>query len=80
MAPISWLIASDVREGRAQLNFSEWAGYNDDEAQARLMYIAFTVRGGKMPLAKYVRLHPKAALSGEDAEALASWAEQAMRQ
>src|SRR6516162_4122750 len=24
LAPVSWLIASDVKQGRAHLNFSEW--------------------------------------------------------
>ena len=24
VAPVSWLIANDVKEGRAHLNFSEW--------------------------------------------------------
>jgi hypothetical protein len=27
MAPVSWMLASHVNEGRADLNFSEWAAY-----------------------------------------------------
>lgn len=75
IAPVSWIVANDVREGRAQMNFSDWAAYTDDEASARLMYIAFTVRAGRMPLAKYVRMHRDARLSPEDVNTLAGWAE-----
>ena len=27
VAPVSWLVARDVREGRKELNFSDWGGY-----------------------------------------------------
>jgi Haem-binding domain len=27
IAPVSWMLASHVNEGRADLNFSEWAAY-----------------------------------------------------
>src|SRR5512141_1229066 len=28
VAPASWLLASDIREGRGELNFSEWGSYS----------------------------------------------------
>lgn len=43
VAPLSWLIQSEVDEGRAELNFSEWnAGQEGEES-------AGTVRDGSMP-------------------------------
>src|SRR5689334_10401053 len=62
VAPVSWLVADDVKAGRRQMNFSEWARYSQDEANARLTYIAFTVRERSMPKPSYLRLHPDARL------------------
>jgi len=31
IAPISWLLAWDVREGRAELNFSTWSQYSTQQ-------------------------------------------------
>src|ERR1700675_3478768 len=28
VAPVSWLVARDVHEGRRHMNFSAWAGYD----------------------------------------------------
>jgi hypothetical protein len=75
IAPVSWLVADDVADGRKQVNFSEWGRYTPDEAKARLLYIAFAAQSGAMPKANYVRLHPSARLSSEDVEALSRWAE-----
>src|SRR5690348_525034 len=32
VAPASWLIANDVKEGRRELNFSEWAVYSPEKS------------------------------------------------
>jgi hypothetical protein len=73
VAPVSWLVADDVTEGRRQLNFSEWARYTPDEAAARLTYMAFTVREHAMPKPSYLRLHPGARLSHDEIERLCAW-------
>ena len=58
MAPFSWLLARDVEQGRAALNFSTWDeddGEADDAADA--------VADAEMPPRRYVLAHPDAALS-----------------
>jgi hypothetical protein len=35
IAPISWLLAWDVREGRDELNFSMWSQYNTQQQSKR---------------------------------------------
>lgn len=65
VAPVSWLVAHDVSEGRGHLNFSEWDKPND-EAQE----IIEVVEDGQMPLRKYELLHPEARLSAEERETL----------
>src|SRR5512134_2440930 len=36
VAPLSWLMAYGVREGRKVVNFSEWAAYSSDAQRALL--------------------------------------------
>ena len=38
VAPVSWLVVSDVNRGRKALNFSEWASYQPGE-QLSLIHI-----------------------------------------
>lgn len=58
IAPASWLIARDVREGRAAFNVSEW-GRPDNEGDDA----AKLVQNGEMPPWFYLPLHPAARLS-----------------
>lgn len=44
IAPISWLVEHDVKEGRRELNFSEWNKAQEEAGEA-----ADTVRKGSMP-------------------------------
>lgn len=44
IAPISWLIERDVKEGRRELNFSEWNKAQEEAGEA-----TNTVRKGSMP-------------------------------
>jgi hypothetical protein len=61
IAPGSWLIERDVKEGRAAFNVSEWGRAHNPGEDAAIM-----VEKGEMPLAPYLLLHPEARLS--DAE------------
>lgn len=59
IAPVAWLVARDVNEGRAQLNFSTGSRLNVRE-------MVEVIREGEMPPAIYLPLHPDARLN--DAE------------
>jgi len=73
VAPVSWLIRHDVSEGRDQLNFSEWGDYPARRQNHKLEELEEMVRDGKMPLKKYVPLHPEARLTDADVETLIEW-------
>jgi hypothetical protein len=49
VAPMSFLIARDVTEGRRELNFSTWSQYNERRKTRKLKEIAKQVEKGKMP-------------------------------
>lgn len=73
VAPASWLVYKDVKEGRDELNFSEWGDYSDRRRNHKLEEIEEKVREGEMPLKLYLPFHPEAALSEADAETLIQW-------
>lgn len=68
MAPVSWFIANDVKEGRAHLNFSEWSRYGQQAARRRMEEACEEVRTGKMPLRSYLLMHAEARLGPKDIE------------
>jgi heme-binding protein len=70
VAPVSWLVAHDVNEGRNALNFSEWRLYGPERAQKLLGEICETVREGEMPVKQYTLLHPRARLTPSDVHSL----------
>ena len=63
VAPVSWLIAQDVQEGRSHLNFSEWGGLRPESALANVREMCQEVRDQKMPPWYYLPLHPASKLS-----------------
>ena len=69
VAPLSWLMAYAVREGRRAVNFSEWASYPPDRQRTLLAESCQDVTAGKMPGA-YTLLHPEMRLSAQDVETI----------
>lgn len=65
IAPVSWLIQSDVNSGRETLNFSEW-----DRPQESALEAAAAAQSGEMPPFQYRLIHPKARLSAAEKAAL----------
>lgn len=74
IAPVSWLVAGHVREGREHLNFSRWPGLDFDLEDQLLRGIAREVKTDRMPPASYLLLHPDARLSQDDKRLLLEWA------
>jgi Haem-binding domain len=73
VAPVSWYIAHDVHEGREHMNFSEWGGYDRDDAQHKLEELCEEVREGHMPVKPYTWMHPGARLAPADVDRLCKW-------
>ena len=73
VAPVSWLVAHDVHEGRRELNFSAWQRYDAEKRRRKLDKAAEEVGDGDMPPVYYVWMHPEARLSDADKAALKAW-------
>jgi hypothetical protein len=74
VAPVSWLLAYDVREAREELNLSAWERYSPKKQTKKREEMWEEVEHGHMPLWYYLPLHPEARLSAEDRARLRAWA------
>jgi hypothetical protein len=80
VAPASWLISHDVREGRDALNLSEWARYVPQKQHKLLGEICEQVREGEMPASQYTLLHRQARLTKTDIQSICNWTGQPAEQ
>jgi hypothetical protein len=72
--PAGWYLAHHVKEGKAELNFNEFAHYSRRRQLSKFKSIAGSIKDGTMPLSSYTLLHRDAQLSAEEKELLINWA------
>lgn len=73
VAPMSWLVAHDVDEGRAVFNFSDWQGVTRGEGGRKengTRELVEVVRENEMPPASYLLIHSNARLTTAERETL----------
>ena len=76
VAPVSWLLASDVQDGRRHVNFSEWP-HGDAGRAARLWEdIRDEIDYNDMPPVQYKLMHSAARLTTAQRQQLIQWADQ----
>jgi hypothetical protein len=73
VAPFSWLVAKDIREGREELNFSEWNSLSKRRKIKLVTSIAEEVEKREMPLKVYTIIHRDAILTDEEISTITSW-------
>jgi hypothetical protein len=71
LAPLSWRVFHNVREGRAKLNFSAFDAASEDVTHAA-GEAGEKVTERDMPPADYLLAHPEARLTSEERRALAA--------
>ena len=71
--PGAWWMASHIKRGKQDLNFSEFGGYSGRRQQSKLKSIANSITDGTMPLPSYSFLHRNARLSEGEKEMLVNW-------
>lgn len=74
LAPASWIVTRDVRKGREELDFSEWADYSQRRRNRKFEEIEEYVDNRKMPLPIYLSLHADARLADSDRQTIVDWA------
>lgn len=63
VAPISWMVAKHIKDGRAELNFSEWGKYASDKRGQKMEEAIEEIKEGEMPMKTYVLMHADAKLT-----------------
>ncbi len=74
IAPMSWLVESDVSQARMNMNLSRWDEYTLDEQQDILARVGAVVRSRQMPPARYTLIHANAKLSPAERDQIYGWA------
>ncbi|MES2390025.1 MAG: cytochrome P460 family protein [Acidobacteriota bacterium] len=69
-APVYWMVAKDVRDARARLNFSELGNKPVAVQRAELYEAVNQVRLGAMPLPAYLAVHRGAGVTAEELKVL----------
>ena len=73
ISPIYWQVAEHVREGRKDLNFSNWDSLAPTDQKGKLWEAVNQIAAGAMPVKDYVTVHPSAKVSPEDLVILKSY-------
>ncbi|MEO6731934.1 MAG: heme-binding domain-containing protein [Ferruginibacter sp.] len=71
--PIGWLLANHVKDGKGELNFSEFTTYSKRRQLSKLKSILNSIKDGSMPLSSYTLLHNDAKLSEDSKASLIQW-------
>jgi uncharacterized membrane protein len=73
--PVAWWLNKHVSEGKAELNFSEFAAYDAKRAVRKLEATADEVHERHMPLKSYLLVHREAKLTDAEVALVTGWAE-----
>ena len=71
--PMGWVMARHVRNGKENLNFSDFGSYSQRKQANKLRAIETSVEEGSMPLSSYTVMHTDARLSVGDKKVIADW-------
>lgn len=72
--PFGWLLASHIKNGKAELNFSDFGSYSARRQTSKLNEIVNSVRDDNMPLSSYAMMHKDARLSNDEKTLIIDWA------
>ena len=72
--PFGWILAGHIKNGKENLNFSEFGAYSERKQANKLKSIKLRIKDGSMPLPSYTIMHTDAKLSIEDKNLINDWA------
>ena len=71
--PMGWFMANHIKNGKADLNFSEFGTYSKRKQSNKLKSIGMSVTDGSMPLSSYTIMHKDAKLSQQEKKLVTDW-------
>ncbi len=71
--PMGWIMAYHIKNGKGNLNFSEFGSYSKRKQANKLRAIGKSIQEGSMPISSYTLMHTDAKLSKENKELIMDW-------
>jgi hypothetical protein len=76
--PMGWMLNNHIRNGKKELNFSDFGSYSARRQQSKLKSIASQIRDSEMPLSSYTWVHKTARLTKEEKALIINWVQQSI--
>lgn len=73
LQPARFIMELHIKEGKINLNFSEFGNYSKRKQENKLEAIIKQIKSDEMPLTSYTILHRNSALSIEQKEIITNW-------
>ncbi len=73
--PTGLMLEHHIKEGKEELNFSEFDSYSDRRKKSKLKSIISQIRDNEMPLKSYTFMHKKTKLTDQEKTILIEWIE-----
>lgn len=77
--PVRFIMERHIRNGKKDLNFSEFGNYSKRRQESKLESIIKQVKSGSMPLPTYTVLHKNAKLTPEQKNHLQNWVDSVLK-
>lgn len=71
--PIRWMLDRHIKQGKEELNFSEFGAYSERRQLSKLKAIENSIHDETMPLSSYTMIHKNARLSPTDKALIMDW-------
>ncbi len=71
--PMGWMMAYHIKNGKENLNFSEFGNYSKRKQANKLRAIGKSIDEGSMPISSYTIMHADAKLSKESKGLIKDW-------
>ena len=73
--PVGWILARHIKNGKTELNFSEYGSYSIRKQKNKLNSIVNSLKDETMPLSSYTLVHKNARLTKDEKAIIIDWAE-----
>jgi uncharacterized membrane protein len=77
--PVGLWLEHHIKEGKAELNFSEFASYPAKKGDHKLKEVIEQVNEKEMPLSSYTLIHQDARLTDEERNLIVEWARESRK-
>ena len=71
--PVAWWLADHIKEGKKEIDFSEFASYRIGRQYKKFEEINKQIEEGEMPLESYTLIHTETKLSAEQKAIIKNW-------